>query len=131
MSRIAEDHERQIMRPETYRGGNTDSEDEGIHDGRPSGELSDGDHDILEEEEERERLLITREGIQIGKRTKAEQSIKKGRGKRRGGQEEASHLMYEMEEGHAASTLSVSRGSSESDEQRLIATATQRKVSWF
>lgn len=112
------------------------SDDEG-YDGRPSGELSEGDHDILESEDERERLLTQNDGItgmfgrkgsgvKIGKLSKKKVEMKereKGRG------EESSALMYKMEEGIGGSSSSLrSRRSSESDEQRLLAMRSQRKV---
>jgi hypothetical protein len=110
-----------------------DTEDEG-YDGRPSGELLEGDHDILESEDERDRLLTQKDGItgMFGK-----QGVKIGKlsgkaemkeGKRRQN-EETNALMYEMEEGIGHSSTSLrSRRSSESDEQRLVALRLQRKV---
>jgi hypothetical protein len=110
-----------------------DSEDEG-YDGRPSGELLDGDHDILESEDERDRLLTQKDGltgifgkqgVKIGKLSrKAEMKERK-----KEQNEETSALMYEMEEGIGRSTTSLrSRRSSESDEQRLVALRLQRKA---
>lgn len=102
------------------------SDDEGY---QPS-VASDGDHDLLESEDERERLLMQKEGIglfkknsiRIGKgdRNDAKKSEMKERKRRTNG--ESSALMYEMEE------ASLSRHSSESDEQRLLATKTHRRV---
>lgn len=109
------------------------SDDEG-YDGRPSGELSEGDHDILESEDERERLLTQKDGIsgmfgkgvKIGKRDKKKEEMRE---RKKGGDEELSALMYEMEEGIGVSSSSLrSRRSSESDEQRLLAIRSQRKV---
>jgi hypothetical protein len=110
------------------------SDDERYH-GRPSGELSEGDHDILESEDERERLL-TRDngaksrlgrkgsGVKVGKWDKKEMKER-----RKGGNEESSALMYEMEEGIGASSTSLrSRRSSESDEQRLLAIRSQKQA---
>jgi hypothetical protein len=124
---------------------------------RPSGELSDADHDILESEDERERLLTREEGIfrtkrvTIGKpqqeRDNATKSrskkSRKSRSKRKkggvGGEESAS-LMYEMEEGIGArsggssETVSSAEGdgeerrSSESDERRLKGILRSRQV---
>ncbi|CAO2656894.1 Nn.00g056970.m01.CDS01 [Neocucurbitaria sp. VM-36] len=111
------------------------SDDEG-YDGRPSGELSEGDHDILESEDERERLLTQKDGrsgifgkrvsgLKIGKRDKK----KEMKERKKGGNEESSALMYEMEEGIGVSSSSLrSRRSSESDEQRLLAIRSQRKA---
>ncbi len=110
--------------------------DEDEYDGRPSGELSEGDHDILESEDERERLLTQKDGlsgmfnrtglgVKIGKRSK-KQEMKE---RRRGGNQESSALMYEMEEGIGASTSSLRR-SEESDEERLHALRLQAKVCW-
>jgi hypothetical protein len=108
--------------------------DEDAYDGRPSGELLEGDHDILDSEDERDKLLTHKDGItgifgqkrvKIGKLSqKAE--MKKSR---RGHNEETSALMYEMEEGIGHSSTSLrSRTSSESDEQRLIALKSQKKA---
>lgn len=111
------------------------SDDEG-YDGRPSGDLSEGDHDLLESEDERERLLTQKDGgsglfgrkgsgVKIGKREKK----KEMKERRKGGNTESSALMYEMEEGIGVSSSSLrSRRSSESDEQRLLAIRSQRKV---
>ena len=41
-----------------------DASDNDDYDIRPSAELSDGDHDILESEDECERLLTQKEGIE-------------------------------------------------------------------
>ena len=58
------------------------------NDGRPSGELSEGDHDILESEDEREKLLTQKDGIS-GLFSNNAPSIKIGKrhkkGRRRGG----------------------------------------------
>ncbi|KAF2869366.1 alkaline-phosphatase-like protein [Massariosphaeria phaeospora] len=114
------------------------SEDE---DGRPSAEVAPADHDILESEDERERLLMeqdgrpglfSKKGVKIGKRERERKTAASAgaRKQRKGGhdEEESSALMYEMEEGIGASSASVSRHSSESDEQRLIATTAKRKA---
>ncbi|RAR15027.1 Phosphodiest-domain-containing protein [Stemphylium lycopersici] len=110
------------------------SDDEG-YDGRPSGELSKNDHDILDSEDERERLLTQSEGgkgilgrkgsgVTVGKWVKD-----KTKARRKGGNGESSALMYEMEEGIGASSTSFrSRRSSESDEQRLLASESQRRA---
>jgi hypothetical protein len=108
--------------------------DDDAYDGRPSGELLEGDHDILDSEDERDKLLTQKDGIsgifgqkrvKIGKLSqKAEMKERK-----RGDNEETSALMYEMEEGIGHSSTSLtSRRSSESDEKRLTASALQRKV---
>jgi hypothetical protein len=110
-----------------------ESDDEG-YDGRPSGELLAGDHDILDSEDERDRLLTQKDGltgmfgnkgVRIGKLSqKAEK-----REWKKGHNEETSALMYEMEEGIGQSSTSLrSRRSSESDEQRLLASTAQRKA---
>jgi hypothetical protein len=107
--------------------------DDERYDGRPSGELSEGDHDILESEDERERLLTKDKGIlgrkgsgvKVGKWDKK----KEMKERRKGGNEESSALMYEMEEGIGASSTSLrSRRSSESDEQRLLAIRSQKQA---
>jgi hypothetical protein len=116
------------------------SDDERYDDGRPSGELSAGDHDILESEDERERLLTQKQegisglfskkkGVVIGK--PEERRFKNGKriiDRKRAQTEEESSLMYEMEEGVGASRSNLSRNSSESDKQRLLATKIHRKV---
>ena len=111
------------------------SDDEG-YDGRPSGELDERDHDILDSEDERERLLTQKDGgkgllgrrassVKVGKWDKK----KEMKERRKGGNEESSALMYEMEEGIGASSTSFRSGrSSLSDEQRLLASESQRKV---
>lgn len=110
------------------------SDDEG-YDGRPSGELSKNDHDILDSEDERERLLTQSEGVKgiLGRKgsgvTVGKWVKDKTKARRKGGNEESSALMYEMEEGIGASSTSFrSRRSSDSDEQRLLASESQRKV---
>lgn len=108
--------------------------DDDAYDGRPSGELLDADKDILESEDERERLLTQRDGVssmfgkkgvKIGKLSqKAEMKERK-----RGQNEETEALMYEMEEGIGQSSTNLrSRRSSESDVQRLLDSRQQRKV---
>ncbi|KAF2199630.1 ectonucleotide pyrophosphatase/phosphodiesterase family member 1 [Delitschia confertaspora ATCC 74209] len=144
MSIIPDNEARKVDIPPTFSHSGPfsrldgNSEDEGFDDGRPSGELSDSDHDILEEEEERERLLTTKEGmsglfkegVKVGKRDQPARSRGMQRGnKRKSRHGESSHLMYEMEEGVAASGSSLSRNSSESDERRLLATLAQGKGS--
>jgi len=111
------------------------SDDEG-YDGRPSGELDERDHDILDSEDERERLLTQKDAgkgllgrrassVKVGKWDKK----KEMKERRKGGNEESSALMYEMEEGIGASSTSFRSGrSSLSDEQRLPASESQRKV---
>jgi hypothetical protein len=110
--------------------------DDERYDGRPSGELSEGDHDILESEDERERLLSKdngaksilgrkSSGVKVGKWDKRKEMKERGKG----GNEESSALMYELEEGIGPSSTSLrSRRSSESDEQRLLAIRSQKKV---
>lgn len=110
-----------------------ESEEEG-YDGRPSGELMEGDHDILDSEDERDRLLTQKDGltglfgkpaVRIGKPSRKAEMKER----RRGQNEETSALMYEMEEGVGHSSTSLrSRRSSESDEQRLLASRAQRKA---
>jgi hypothetical protein len=120
----------QIPDSDTYSNDGMAYSEDDIDDGRPSAEVLDGDRGILEEEDERERLLMESKGIPAEKREKGDR--RKGRRrerKRRGGQEETSQLMYEMEEGVGTSNSSMSRNSSESDEQRLLATNIHRKVS--
>lgn len=107
--------------------------DSDLHNGRPPNDLSDNDHDILESEDEREKLLTRNDGVlgqkgsnvRIGKWSqKKEMSERK-----RGGSEEERALMYEMEEGVGDSSTSLrARKSEESDEQRLHAIGEQRKA---
>ncbi|KAJ4296225.1 hypothetical protein N0V90_006270 [Kalmusia sp. IMI 367209] len=112
------------------------SDDEG-YDGRPSSEISVGDHDILESEDERERLLTQKEGIsgllnkkgiRIGKRDRHAPTKVKAKERKRGHNDESSALMYEMEEGIGVSSSSLSRRSSESDERRLLAATSHRQT---
>lgn len=114
-----------------------DASDNDDYDIRPSAELSDGDHDLLESEDEREKLLTQKEGasglfnsgVKIGKwnggKKKAEMTERK-----RGVDTEASTPTYDTEEGVGESTSSLlrSRRSSESDEKRLLATRAQKKA---
>ena len=111
------------------------SDDEGYN---PS-EVSDGDHDILESEDERERLLTQKEGfsslfnkkgVRIGKRQRDAPRAAQMKERKRSSNGETSALMYEMEEGgHDLSTSSLERRSSEEDEKRVLATKSHRKVS--
>ncbi|KAL1794598.1 hypothetical protein ACET3X_006414 [Alternaria dauci] len=113
----------------------TSDDNDDAYDGRPSGDLDERDRDILDSEDERERLLTrddggkgilgrTGLGVKVGKWDKKETS-----GRKKSGNEEASALMYEMEEGIGASSTSFrSRRSSQSDEQRLLASELQRKT---
>ena len=114
------------------------SDDEEYDDGRPSGELLEGDRDILESEDERERLLTTKQdgiaglfnkkGVKVGKRDGKKAGSSK-RERNMGGKDEGSdELMYEMEEGVGASNSSLSRDSSESDQRGLLVSTTHRKV---
>jgi hypothetical protein len=131
MPRPSNDDSGRLAGSDTF-SGDDHTDDEAYDDGRPSGEVMDGDHDILESEDERERLLTQKDGffgkkgVKIGKnkpdQARGTQKSKKGR------REESSSLMYEMEEGVGVSSSSVSRNSSESDERRLLATTSQRKV---
>jgi hypothetical protein len=102
--------------------------------GRPSEELPESEHDILESEDERDRLLTQKDsasgifgkqGVKIGRLSqKADKQSRK-----RGQHEEDSGPMYEMEEGIGQSSTSLrSRRSSESDEQRLLALRAHKKV---
>lgn len=114
-----------------------DASDNDEYDLRPSAELSDPDHDLLESEDERERLLTQKEGmsglfssgVRIGKRDggrkKAEMEERRG-----GLNTGTSTPTYDTEEGVGESSSSLLRSgrSSESDEQRLLATRAQKKV---
>ncbi|KAF1975374.1 Phosphodiest-domain-containing protein [Bimuria novae-zelandiae CBS 107.79] len=101
-------------------------------DERYGSEVSDGDydHDILESEDEREKLLTRKDGIfgnkgiRIGRRDRNAPTKQRGK---RGHNDELSALMYEMEEGVGASSSSFERRSSESDERRLLAAGTHRQ----
>ncbi|KAH6638193.1 alkaline-phosphatase-like protein [Boeremia exigua] len=114
-----------------------DASDSDDYDIRPSAELSDADHDILESEDERERLLTQKEGIsglfssavKIGKRDggrKKAEMVERKRGLNSG----ASTPTYDTEEGIGESSSSLLRTgrSSESDEQRLLASRVQKKA---
>ncbi|KAJ5059590.1 ectonucleotide pyrophosphatase/phosphodiesterase family member 1 [Bipolaris maydis] len=109
------------------------SDDEG-YNGRPSGELSQNDHDILDSEDEREKLLTQNQGrkgflgrkgsgVKVGKWVK-----EKAKARRKGSKEESSALMYDMEEGTGASSTSFISRNSESDERRLLANESQRRA---
>jgi hypothetical protein len=109
------------------------SDDEG-YAGRPSEELPESDHDILESEDERDRLLTQEDGVSgiSGKQGVKIGKLSQKAGKKppkRGQNEEESGLMYEMEEGIGQSSTSLNpRRSSESDEQRLLALRAHKKV---
>lgn len=113
-------------------GSHYDDASDDDYDIRPSAELSDADHDVLESEDERERLLTQKEGIsgffgssvKIGGRDGGKKAEMKER--KRG----ASTPAYDTEEGGGESTSSLLRSgrSSESDQQRLLATRAQKKV---
>lgn len=114
-------------------------EDGGAAHGRPSSELSEGDHDILESEDERERLLTKEKGIssvfgrtavRVGPRDNMNTRAGKQRQREAGRGGEASALLYELEGGPGVSDASLSRRSSDSDEQRLLASKSQRKVGY-
>ncbi|KZM26262.1 uncharacterized protein EKO05_0002171 [Ascochyta rabiei] len=114
-----------------------DASDNDDYDIRPSAEISDGDHDLLESEDERERLLTQNEGVsglfssgvRIGRRDgggKRTEMTERKRGLSTG----TSTPTYDTEEGIGASTSSLLRSgrSSESDKQRLRATRAQNKA---
>ena len=96
-------------------------------------DISDGDYDddILESEDEREKLLTRKDGIfgnngvRIGKRDCNAPTKQKGK---KDYDDESSALMYEMEEGVGTSSSSVGRRSSENDERRLLAAGMHRQV---
>jgi len=110
------------------------SDDEGYN---PS-EVSDGDHDILESEDERERLLtqnaglsglLNKKGVWTGGRKRDAPRKTQMKERKRSSNGETSALMYEMEEGgHGVSSSSLEHRSSEEDARRLLATSSHRKV---
>ena len=110
--------------------------DSASYGGRPSDDLSDADHDILESEDEREKLLTRTDGASgifgrkgAGARLGPLSQSKEMEERKRGGSEEERALMYEMEEGVGAlRTSRRRRGSEESDEQRLRAMGQQSQV---
>ncbi|KAF2270588.1 Phosphodiest-domain-containing protein [Lojkania enalia] len=112
------------------------SDDENHEDGRPSAEISERDHDLLESEDERERLLTQKDGISrlfkqaamFGKGGHKQASPKAKPAKTKNQHGESSSLMYEMEERVGLSSSSASRDSSESDERRMLATTIRRKA---
>lgn len=111
------------------------SDDEAPYDGRPSGDFSEGDNGILESEDEREKLLMGRKGVKIGKR-KEMKEVKRGKSGRRGAEEESASLMYEMDggiEGSSESLVGMRRGGRhrEEDERVGIADGMARKVWCF
>ena len=107
------------------------------YDIRPSTELSDSDHDLLESEDERERLLTQKSGIsglfsksvKIGGRDGGSKRVEM-KERKRALDTGASTPSYDTEEavGESTSSLLRSRRSSESDEQRLLATRAQKKA---
>ena len=133
MSSKSRDHHGRVTNNSHYE----DASDNDDYDIRPSTEVPDGDHDLLESEDERERLLTQKEGIsglfssgvKIGRRdgsrkraelTERKRSLNTG----------TSTPTYDTEEGIGASTSSLlqSRINSASDEQRLHAIRAQKKV---
>lgn len=114
-----------------------DASDTDDYDLRPSAEMSDADHDLLESEDERERLLTRKEGIsglfssgvkignREGGRKKAEMTERK-----REPNTGTSTPTYDTEEGIGESSSSLLRSgrSSESDQQRLLAIRAQKKA---
>ncbi|OCK80520.1 Phosphodiest-domain-containing protein [Lepidopterella palustris CBS 459.81] len=131
--------------PSTFKHDVHSEEDEHYEGGRPSSEIGQHDDEILNEEDERERLLTgggdTRrflglfssknnggDPIKKGKREKRRfkrESKRDGKHRRHG---ESSELMYEMEEGVGRSETDSSRNSSESDHERLLAALNQKKA---
>lgn len=118
-------------------------DDDHYEDGRPSSEVAERDYKILDEEDERERLLARGGGsqgfpllfnggdtsgdkVKIGKRERRKLKREARRDRKRGCHGEASELMYEMEEGGRRSESELSRNSSESDQQRLGAVLRQK-----
>ena len=115
-------------------------------DGRPSSEVAERDYKILDEEDERERLLARGGGsggfplpfnggdtsgdkVKIGKRERRKLKREARRDRKHGRPGEASELMYELEEGGRRSESESSRNSSESDQQRLRVVLGQKTVS--
>jgi hypothetical protein len=98
------------------------SDDEDTHDDVLS-DTARHDREILDSEDEREKLLIGNRGqgrlqkFFNGSDTNGPK--RKRRRNRNAGRDEVSELMYEMEEGGEQSNSDASRGSSESDAQRL------------
>ncbi|KAF2277443.1 Phosphodiest-domain-containing protein [Westerdykella ornata] len=104
---------------------------------RQSSEVSEGDHDILESEDERERLLVKhnavsglfgRPKVKIGVKDELSPASNKRQRRTKGGKNgEASALMYDTEEGVGSSETSLGEQSSDFDQQRLPAGRSQRK----
>lgn len=127
-----EDVRRAAGGPQNDEGSDSDD-----YDLRPSAEHSDGDHDLLESEDERERLLTQKEGlaglfssgVKIGQRDGGRK--KHEMAERNGGIDTgASSPTYDTEEavGESTSSLLRSRRSSENDKHRLLATRAQEKA---
>lgn len=99
---------------------------------RASTDVSEDGHDILESEDERERLLTNESGffgrtkVRIGSR-KEDALEDKHRGRKESGKEREA-LMYELEEGVGSSNSSLLRNSGELKRRRLAGTTVKRKV---
>lgn len=105
-------------------------------EGRPSDDFSDLEHDILESEDEREKLLMRKDGASgpfghkgAGVRLGPLSQGKEMEERKRGGSDEERALMYEMEAGVDALGMSHRvRGSEENDEQQLRAIGEQSQA---
>lgn len=114
-----------------------DASDSDDYDLRPSAEHSGDDHDLLESEDERERLLTQKEGIsslfssgvKIGKRDGGRRNVEMTK-RKRGRSTGTSTPTYDTEEaaGESSSSLLRSGRSSESHQQRLLASRAQKKA---
>lgn len=113
------------------------SDNDDDYDIRPSTELLGSDHDLLESEDERERLLTQKEGIsglfssgvKIGRRDNSRKRSELTE-RKRSPNTGTSTPTYDTEEGIGASNSSLlqSRRTSANDEQRLHAIRAQKKA---
>lgn len=133
MSSNLRDHDGRIVNNSHYE----DASDNDDYDIRPSTELPDSDHDLLESEDERERLLTQNEGIsglfssgvKIGRRDNGRKRTELTE-RKRNLNTGTSTPTYDTEEGIGASNSSLlqSRRTSVSDEQRLHAIRAQKQA---
>ncbi|KAF2088229.1 nucleotide pyrophosphatase family protein [Saccharata proteae CBS 121410] len=137
-SRLLSDKPKEDVEAPQDTGSDEDSgfEDEAeLKAHKTSQELRRHDQGLLDEEEERERILISDAGnntgglgrlfggkadkARIGRRDRRKYKREARRDRRNRRRGEDSELMYEMEEGGRSSGSGSSRDSSESDQQRL------------
>jgi hypothetical protein len=143
-------HESEHLLPTTHPAASrpSQSDDETLAEGVDGSldlDQTERDHKFLDEEEERDNLLAGKkrtgrlqqlfngsESDQHAPKKHKKPKRKSRRSRQRGPNDEVSELMYEMEEGGEPSNSDdSSRGSSESDENRLRVVQGQKAVSSF